>query len=219
MTNKKSLLRLMLGLVCSAAILWLGVACGEEVDPDYPCGQDALRHAIKVREVLMENRQLLNHQFFDSDDRIMEHFFRDIEGNWSDEYGIVLMIAEKLDQEMLPPEHRIYDDLEGVRVFNNEDYSYSGGFWVTDQEIPELHYWYAVMRKHEDLLLDYPNAMLSHIGTIVAYGERPGEPMSLEIVIPVTEKVDPATLPPENRIPDCLEGLPTRIQETKPDSE
>ena len=42
MTKRKTVFRLLLGLACSAAILWLGVGCGKDIDPDYPCGQEAL---------------------------------------------------------------------------------------------------------------------------------------------------------------------------------
>ena len=34
------------------------------------------------------------------------------------------------------------------------------------------------------------------------------------IVLRVTEKVDQSTLPPEDRIPDCLEGVPVQILES-----
>ena len=36
------------------------------------------------------------------------------------------------------------------------------------------------------------------------------------IVISVTRKVDQSTLPPEDRIPDCLEGIPVQVVEVEP---
>ena len=36
------------------------------------------------------------------------------------------------------------------------------------------------------------------------------------IVISVSEKVDQSTLPPEDRVPDCLEGVPVHIEERPP---
>ena len=36
---------------------------------------------------------------------------------------------------------------------------------------------------------------------------------TLGIVVDVTKKVDQNTLPPEDRIPDCLEGVPVQVME------
>ena len=48
MAKRKTVFRLLLGLACSAAILWLGVGCGE---PDYQCGTESLEQATKTLEV------------------------------------------------------------------------------------------------------------------------------------------------------------------------
>ena len=60
MTNRKTFLRLTLALVCSAAILWLGVGCGKEVDPDYQCGTESLRQANRTNEVFHKYNSLFN---------------------------------------------------------------------------------------------------------------------------------------------------------------
>ena len=220
MPNRKPLFKLTLALACAAAILWLGVGCGEEIDPDYPCGREALIHAIQVREVLGESRPLFARLPNESRGKMMEHFFRDVDGNWSDEYGIVLYLDEKFNQETQPPENRIPDEIDGVSFYlmvgtNN----YSSGFAVQYEEIPEFHYADAVMLKHEDLLMRQPNRTFFPFRNVLGDGGRPGEPLSVRIGIFVTEKVDQRTLPPEDRIPDCLEGIPVTITEIEPDSE
>ena len=181
MTNRKTLLKLTLALACSAAILWLGVGCGEEIDPDYPCGREALIHAIQVREVLGESRPLFARLPNESRGKMMEHFFRDVDGNWSDEYGIVLYLDEKFNQETQPPENRIPDEIDGVSFYlmvgtNN----YSSGFAVQYEEIPEFHYADAVMLKHEDLLMRQPNRTFFPFAMFWATAGGQGSPCQCE---------------------------------------
>ena len=219
MPNRKTLFRLLLAPACAAVILWLGVGCGEKIDPDYPCGQEALRHAVHVREVRGEIRPLFARLPNESRGRMMEHFFRDVEGNWSDEYGIVLFLGEKFNRETQPPENRIPDEFDGVPVYLSAGTSdYSGGLKVQYERIPEFHYADAVMLKHDDLLMRYPNRAHLPFRGILGDGGRPGEPLSVRIRIFVTEKVDQNTLPPEDRIPDCLDGIPVTIHVIEPDS-
>ena len=75
----------------------------------------------------------------------------------------------------------------------------------TDERILE------VIRKHEDLFLRQPNVHGWGPSTLRdENGERTGPE---GIVIEVTQKVDQDTLPVEDRIPDCLEGVPVQIVE------
>lgn len=149
----------------------------------------------------------------------MEHFIRDDEGNWRNQYGISFRVTEKVPQEILPAEDRIPNEIEGVRVYITESWNYSAGRAVQYQKPPEIHYAYAVIRKHEDMLLRQPNRTHVPLIGVVGDGGRPGEPLSVRIVVYVTEKVDQSALPPADRIPDCLEGIPVVIDDNKPDSE
>ena len=212
MTQWKPALGLTLILACTAIILW-SLNTYIISDPDYPCGQDALIYANHVREVFRENKQLFLRQ--PGYRRSMEHFFRDLDGNWSDEYGIVLELGEEFDRETQPPENRIPDEIDGVPVFlvvGTSNYSSARGH-VVQEEIPEIHYAHSVLLKHEDLLMRQPNRASIPVRGILGEGGRPGEPLSVVIRMLVTEKVDQNTPAPADRIPDCLEGIPVIITE------
>ena len=64
----------------------------------------------------------------------------------------------------------------------------------------------AIRHKYDDLFWRQPNVHGVGIGIIEnengEYTNRAG------FIIDVTKKVDQSTLPPEDRIPDCLEGVP-----------
>lgn len=69
----------------------------------------------------------------------------------------------------------------------------------------------AIRHKYEDLFWRQPNVYGVGIGRLEdENGEGTGQ---VGFVITVTEKVDQNTLPPEDRIPDCLEGVPVQIIE------
>ena len=74
----------------------------------------------------------------------------------------------------------------------------------------------AIRHKYEDLFWRRSNVWGVGIGEFRdENGEWAGGPWGF--VISVTEKVDQNTLPPEDRIPDCLEGVPVQIiEETTP---
>ena len=74
----------------------------------------------------------------------------------------------------------------------------------------------AIRHKYEDLFWRQPNVWGVGIGEFRdENGEWAGGPWAF--AISVTEKVDQNTLPPEDRIPDCLEGVPVQIiEETVP---
>ena len=68
-----------------------------------------------------------------------------------------------------------------------------------------------IRHKYEDLFWRQPTVHGVGIGLIEdAYGEETGQ---VGFVIDVTEKVDQSTLPSEDRISDCLEGVPVQIRE------
>lgn len=62
----------------------------------------------------------------------------------------------------------------------------------------------AVLRKHEDALLDYPNV------NAVGIGERAGQPV---IKVMVTRKVPESSLPPGQVLPKELEGIALDVEE------
>ena len=69
----------------------------------------------------------------------------------------------------------------------------------------------AIRYKYDDLFWRQPNVHAVGIGDIT---DENGEYTDIwGFRIHVTEKVDQNTLPPEDRIPDCLEGVPVQIIE------
>ena len=72
-----------------------------------------------------------------------------------------------------------------------------------------------VRDKHFDLLRRQPN----FLGISTRYLEdENGEKTQIRgIILAVTEKVDQSTLPVEDRVPTCLEGVPVQIVEEPPD--
>ena len=74
----------------------------------------------------------------------------------------------------------------------------------------------AIRHKYEDLFWRQPNVHGVGIGR---FEDENGEgTRQVGFVITVTEKVDQNTLPPEDRIPDCLEGVPVQIVEEPNDA-
>ena len=69
----------------------------------------------------------------------------------------------------------------------------------------------SIRHKYEDMFWRQPNIYGTAIGIIFdesgEFTDRAG------FIITVTKKVDQSTLPPEDRIPDCLEGVPVQIEE------
>ena len=77
----------------------------------------------------------------------------------------------------------------------------------TDERIHE------VRLKYDPLFWRQPNVFSVSEGYFKdENGERTEE---VGIVIRVDKKVDQSTLPPEDRIPDCLEGIPVQIREAE----
>ena len=104
MANRKIVFRLLLGLVCSAAILWLAVACQ---DRDYQCGTESLKLTMRTYEVLMKYLPMIM--------RLPHHpspkleFLRDENGDLTDTWGIVIITSKEIDQYALNAEDRIPD--------------------------------------------------------------------------------------------------------------
>ena len=73
----------------------------------------------------------------------------------------------------------------------------------------------AILDKYEDLFWRQPNIMGVGIGFLEDEDGEWMDTVGLDVV--VTEKVDQSTLPPEDRIPDCLDGVPVQITEPTED--
>ena len=74
----------------------------------------------------------------------------------------------------------------------------------------------AIRHKYEDLFWRQPN--VHGVGIGILEDESGEGTEQVGFVITVTEKVDQNTLPPEDRIPDCLEGVPVQIIEQPNDA-
>ncbi len=69
----------------------------------------------------------------------------------------------------------------------------------------------AIRHKYEDMFWRQPNVHATGIGNLK---DENGEYIGIwGFLIHVTKKVDQNTLPPEDRLPDCLEGVPVQIIE------
>ncbi len=168
---------------------------------------------------------------------------RDNQGKWTERWGITVWVTEKLDQSSLPLEDRIPVSLDNVPIRitdtkpppkvpeSNCDYSKcvvnleKGEESLTNPDSntridpAELARRqgpseYRVRKKYEPLFWSQPNAHSTGLGVFRdENGETTGD---WGIVVWVTRKVDQSTLPPEYRIPDCLEGIPVQIKERGP---
>ena len=217
MTNRKKLLKLILALACSAVIVGLGVGCGEEIDPDYPCGVESMKLARRTHDVLVRYYPFIMR--LPHNPQPEPEFLRDENGELTDTWGIVILTDEEIYQYALNAEDRIPDSLEGVpvqilpREIGDKDRPWFPGWRPDDDEwaTPHSHFESDVSRKNRDLFQRYP----FYSGRSYFFAPR-GKDLSdsdpiFGIEVHVTEKVDPGTLAPEDRIPDCLDDVPVRI--------
>ena len=211
MTNRKTLFKLTLALACSAVIVWLGVGCGI-IGPDYQCGTKSLERANQTVEVFNELKPRFRRQpgFLGAE----RNFLVDEDTvEPTEEWGILVFVKEKVDQNTLPPEHRIPAELRGVPVqfilgvLRHKVLSL-GPFPQSD-EAPHFDYVSQVLAKKFDLFDEYPFSE----GYRFEYPEQRGELWEriwgIEVV--VTEKMHNLGLSPTRRIPDCLEDVPVII--------
>ena len=167
---------------------------------------------------------------------------RDNQGELTETWGITVRVTEKVDQNSLPPEDWIPEILDDVRILiletkpqpkvpdGNCDYSKCGVDIEKGEEsmtnpntnpreeraerarrqARELK----VRDKYEPLFRRQPNVYSTGVGYFTDENGKLTEMWG--IIVRVTEKVDQNTLPPEDRIPDCLEGIPVQIEEREP---
>ena len=209
MTSWKPALGLTLILACAAVTLW---SIDTYARHDYQCGEASLEHANKSVQVFNELSPRFERQpGFVAAER---NFLLDENTRLpSKEWGVVVFVTEKVDQFTLQPELRIPNELEGVPVqlVPSELWKNvisSGQFEQSDVN-PHVDYVGQVISKNQDLFYDYPFSN----GATFDYPEHIGELWERiwGIKVFVTEEIDQSTLPPEARIPDCLEDIPVRI--------
>ena len=174
---------------------------------------------MRTHEVLMKYQPLIMRLVHNPYTRL--EFLRDENGDLTDTWGIVILTSEEIDQYALNAEDRMPNHLKGVPVqILSHDYiwirerSWSPGF---DPVLGNSHKPYAfyVERKNRDLIHRYPFFSKAHTYMAVP-GKDPSDSDALDriygISVYVTEKVDLSTLSPEDRIPECLEDVPVRIE-------
>ena len=159
-------------------------------------------------------------------------FLKDEKGAWTDTWGITIWVTEKVDQGTLPQEDRIPELLEGVpvRISDKEplkaaakgictEYKCRGnssaeeGNVTTPPATPTDEYIHEVRLKYDPLFWRQPNVF--GVGEGYLGDGNGGWTETVGINIRVTKKVDQSTLPLEDRIPDCLEGVPVQIVEVR----
>ncbi len=74
---------------------------------------------------------------------------------------------------------------------------------------PSDDYMQAVLEKYEDLLWDFPHSQGFYAGDF--YDAEYNEIDGYGITVKVLELTDQSTLPEEQRIPACLDGVPVRF--------
>ncbi len=166
---------------------------------------------------------------------------RDNQGELTETWGVMVWVTERVDQNTLPPEDRIPDTLDDIPIriveaepqqiaVSNCDYSKCGvnlregeesmtnpnantreeqtGTRISTAEMIK------VKNKYKPLFMRQPNVYTTGVGKFTDENdEYTGE---WGIVVLVSKKVDQSTLPPEDRVPDCLEGIPVQLKEEQP---
>ena len=215
MTNWKAVFGIMAFLACTAVILW---SIDTYIRPGYQCGTDSLRVAMRTHEELVKYLPMIMRLPHNPDPE--PEFLRDENGDLTNTWGIVILTDEELDRAILPSGDRIPGSLKGVplqvlpreigireRPWHSE---YEPEFGTPHRELQE-----DVLRKNLDFFLRYP-FYIGDAWFVADTGKDPSNVYSLDwtygIEVFVTEKVDPSTLPLEDRIPECLEDVPVRIK-------
>ena len=151
-------------------------------------------------------------------------FLRDEKGGWTDEWGVTVWVTRKVDQNTLPPEDRIPDTLDDVPIQVVEmdpptgasesrcNIFLCGSKYVEgepkNRTMNTAYRRDKVRSRYEPLFWRQPNAFAVGISRLVENRKRTN---TEGIVIRLTRRVDQNRLPPEDRIPDCLEGVPIQF--------
>ncbi len=213
MTSKKAALGIFLTLAALAAVLW---SIDTYIRPGYQCGTESLERANKTREVFLNYEPLFRRR--PNNPYAREGFLRDEKtGRRTDVWGIVITVdGEKVDQATLPRKARIPDELEGVpvqiipsQIVGKAPSFLDAPFGVDGEAHGKLQA--IVLKKNSALFRRYP--FFEGYTWFIAKGPKASDfgNRIFGIEVYVSETVDPGTLPPEDRIPGCLEDVPVKI--------
>lgn len=208
MIYRKAVFGIMAFLACTAVILWFVTANEER-----KCGEQSLElvnHTYDVSrkyESLFERQPNLRH--------IWRAYLRDERtGHRTDTWGIVIIVEEKVDQDTLLPEDRIPDELEEVpvQIISKEIVDILGRWYREGLGASHFDYMDNVLEKYWHIFEEYP-----YDGARIGFPERGSEPgyeiWGIEVLL--APPLDLSTLPPEDRLPDCLDDLPVKILQPK----
>ena len=225
MDTRKLSFRLLLVLTCAVWILLLVVACGDGNHEENYSECEYNNMPERRAEVMQKYEDLFWRQpnFHELD----HGHFTDENAKWMGVEGIIITVTEKMDQSRLPSEDRIPDCLEGIPIQIIE------GF-IAEKEEPQMRAnrytlpecinnnteerTKEILGKYSPRLWKYPN--VQYIVTSPSFRDENGSllPRYEEmagIIVAIMPWVDPDSVPPELRIPDCLEGIPIQIVEGK----
>ena len=211
MTNRKAVLGIMAVLACAAIIIGALLAF-DIIDQDYQCGTKSLERAKKTHEVFQEYKSLFYR--YPHRRNVNTEFLRDEEtGLRTETWGIVIVVAEKVDEDTVPPERRIPGSLEGVPVqiipaeivYKAEDFQRN----LPSENNPHTDLAYDVREKNRDLFRRNPFYQGNRF-ILYEPGGEPGNRLAI-IELKMYEKVHQLDLSPTVRIPDCLEDVPVKL--------
>ena len=230
--------RLLLVILAVTAALLLTAACAQTEEERWAeCMAEAPQEI--TREYIVEVRDKYEDLFWRQPNvfGVGPRTLLDENGDETEIYGIEVGVVEKVDQGTLPPEGRIPDCLEGVPVQINErepeqlpppvPQTYLE--WAAIQAESCISHWedkmqeegvdvdvtsdehiHDVRLRHDSLFWRQPNVRTVGEGLLAddngVYSDTGG------IIVKVWERVDQNTLPEEDRIPSCIEGVPVQIR-------
>ena len=215
MANWKAVLGIMAFLACAAVILW---SIDTYTRPSYQCGEESVKLARRTHDVLVKYLPMIMRLPHNPEPG--PEFLRDENGDLTNTWGIVIFTDEEIDNNTLPSEHRIPDSLDGVPVqvlhkeIGDKKRPWYPGWRPDDRSSPHSHYKSDVANKNQDLFYRYPFYRgRTSFSPVPEKGQSKNDNRDpvIGIQVQVREMVDPNALPPEDRIPDCLEDVPVRI--------
>lgn len=211
MTSKKTALGIFLTLTVLTALLW---SIETYIRPGYQCGTDSLERAKKTYEVFKEYKRFFYR--YPGAINVDTAFLRNEKtGLRTETWGIVIIVDEKIEEEVLPPDFRIPDSLEGipVQIIPAETAWKAESFQRNSPFKNEPHVTFAndVREKNREFFRRNPFYESTLFINYVP-GTEPGNRIA-NIELVMSKKVNQLSLSPAVRIPDCLEDVPIKFIE------